>query len=322
MAKAVALVHLRDMLQGAPLRSNEIAERLGVSSRTAQRYVRDLEGAPLYTPLCAEERGREIYYRVMANSYATPAEFLARGLKLEPLLQKPEPIPGGAVCAITGAPISEGYRVADMVTDATNEFLDCFRGGIHGWVSDAAARCFKNSSPRAGNPTARAVMVFEDGEYFNPLISRESAQEQGRPCWSGLVREVWPSRRGLRVLIILTTDMKRRLWIRARVGVLGEQTPVFCYDAATAHNETLWCDWPTLLECLDCLEAVYSLGFSKAALRGGLYANHQVAQRVGLRETATWERALTRWRRKEEFEVAALIAQRREDDDRISDGDE
>ena len=239
-----------------------------------------------------------------------PADFLARGLGLGPLSEPPVAVPVGTCCAITGQSLIAGYPVADMVTDTTNEFLDCFRGGVGGWVSENAARCFKNASPRDGNPTARAVMVFEDGTYFNPLISLASAVAQGRPCWSRLVREVWQTHCAQRVLIILTTDMKRRLWIRARIGALGPQTPVLYYDSETAGNEVLLINWPRLLECLDLVEEVYVAGFPKAAIRESLYSTTRAIEQVGWVGMRQYERAVAPWRGTPEFQVACLIAQK------------
>jgi hypothetical protein len=67
----------------------------------------------------------------MSHDFATPADFLVCGLNLPPLVTEPQPVPTGTECAITGQPITSGYPVAEMVTEATAEFLDCFRGGVH-----------------------------------------------------------------------------------------------------------------------------------------------------------------------------------------------
>lgn len=248
------------------------------------------------------------------TDFLTPADFLAHGLGLGPLSTPPQPVPPGTTCAITGQPINVGYPVADMVTDATNEFLDCFRGGVHGYVSDAAARCFKNSDPKKGNPTARAAMIFEDGTYYNPLISRDSAIKNERPCWSELVRDVWPVRAGQRLLIILTTDMKRRLWIRSRVGTLGARTPVFYYDSETAGNESLLIDWSRLVECLDAVEEVYTAGFVKPSIRECLWRQTKAVEEVGFAQTRASERAMQGWRGTPEFQVATLIAQKHQEE--------
>lgn len=242
--------------------------------------------------------------------YLTTADLLVRGLGLGPLATPPVLVPRGTNCAITGQPLDAGYPVADMVTDATAEFLDCFRGGVDGWVSDSAARCFKNSDPRKGNPTARSVLIFEDGTCYIPLINRQSAIEQGRVAWSDLVRSVWPGRKGQLCLAMLTTDNKKRLWIRARVGQLGERTPLLGYDAETALNEVLFVDWRLLVEVLSLVEEVYGLGFAKSAIRASLYRHSSVVDAVGLAETRRYERALAVARGRPEFGVAVLIAQR------------
>jgi len=116
-------------------------------------------------------------------NYLTPADLIAKGLRLPPLCVEPSVTPPGTRCAITGKPLERGYRVAEMVTGATAEFLDCFRGGVDGYVSEEAARCFKKSDPREGNPCARSFFVFEDGAAYLPLIARKAAQEQGRAAW-------------------------------------------------------------------------------------------------------------------------------------------
>lgn len=240
----------------------------------------------------------------------TVSEILARGLGLPALPEKPCELPAGTVCAITGAPITAGYPVADIVTDATNEFLDCFRCGVDGWVSESAARCFKANNPHGENKMARAHFIFEDGAAFAPMIARESAEKSGRPCWSSLAREVWPARRGQRCVIILTTDTKKRLWPRARVGALGERTPVFLHDSGLARSGTISTHWERMLEVLDTVERIYSAGFAKAAIGSSLLGNMLVAAQAGIAQTFAWERELRELRKLNEFNVALLIAQR------------
>lgn len=248
------------------------------------------------------------------REHLTPPDLLVRGLGLGPLPNPPVEVPGGACCAVTGKLITRGYPVADMTTEATAEFLDFFRGGMNGYVAEETARCIKiNAAPSAGNPTARATMVFADGTYYNPLISTESAAKQERPCWSQLVREIWPARAGQPVLIILTTDMKKRLWPRARVGALGNSTPVLYYDSKSNGNEVFRIDWPEMLRVLDLVEEVYSKGFSKAAIVEGLPRAWKATLALGLGETIRWDRQLAFWRGSQAFQMAVLIAQKHEE---------
>lgn len=197
-----------------------------------------------------------------------------------------------------------------MVTEATAEFLDCFREQIDGYVGEFTARCFKNADPRKGNPTARSVIVFEDSTAWQPLINATSAAEQGRACWSQLAREVWPTRKGQRCLIILTTDTKKRLWIRARIGALGTRTPVLVYDSKLMVNEVRLLDWPKFLECLNIVEQAYSAGFSKDSINSSLYGQTKAMAAIGLPATMRMERALAQWRGRLEFAPALLIAQK------------
>jgi hypothetical protein len=153
----------------------------------------------------------------------TVADLFAAAVPL-PDLDPPAPVPAGTRCALTGAPITEGYRATDLVTIATAEFLDAFRGGTGGWVGVAGARCFRSANPRGGNPLARSWIVFEDRTAWDPLIARlefrdPKTREKSahRPAWTDLVRQVWPARAGQRMAMILTTDTKKRLWPRARV---------------------------------------------------------------------------------------------------------
>ena len=250
----------------------------------------------------------------MTNLVLTPADLLARGLDLPPLPTLPGDVPLGTCCAITGQPISVGYPVGDMVTGATAEFLDCFRGGVSGWVSESAARCFKNADPRHGNPTARSILAFEDGVCWMPLIARKSAQEQGRAAWSDLVREVWPARQGQQCLILLTTDTKKRIWIRARVGALGSRTPIMCYDSGSGLNEVRLIDWEALIKCLNLVEEVYTRGFPKVVIADHLVGAWKTVQEVGMSETRRLEANIKSWRLRLEFRVALLIAQKHEEE--------
>lgn len=245
----------------------------------------------------------------------TVAELLAAGLALPPPAGV-EPVPPGTVCAATGAPIREGVPRRQVTTGATAEFLDHFRADVHGWVSPAAAACYQSASPRLGNPCARAFLAFPDALYL-PFIARESAQAQGetefpwgarvpRPCWSELVREVWPGRRGEPCALLLTTDVKKRVWPGVAVGPLGAATPVYLYDGPHRGRRRL--DWPALLALLDLLEAAYGRGWSKESLDRSLPAG--CPRGVSLAEAFRREGDLAPWRTRPEWAVALLIAQR------------
>jgi len=239
----------------------------------------------------------------------TVPDLLVRGLDLPALPKPPVETPAGTRCAMTGVEIAAGYPILALVSNATAEYLDTFRGNPGGYLCEAAARAFK-----AQRQTSRNALIFADGTSYQPFIARASAdKDPDRPCWSDLVREVWPARRGQECYIMLTTDMKKRLWPRARVGVLGSATALYLYDSGLASAGVRLIDWPALLECLDLVEAVYTAGFVKDRIRYGLWSYHNKVQEVGIGQTREWEAALRAWRQRAEFDVALLIAQKREE---------
>lgn len=247
------------------------------------------------------------------TEFATPADLLAVGLALPPLPEPPTHIPGGGYCALTGQPLTHGYRVSEITSPATAEFLDHFHGDMHGWVSENAARCYKKADPREGNPTARSFLIFQDGPAYLPMLARKSAREQGRPCWSDLVRAVWPEYAGRVVLALVTTDQKKRLWPRSRVGALGPRTPVYLHDMEQAHSGIVFLNWRVVVNVLDLVEAVYTAGFGKPYIRSGLYGATRAIATVGYRQMVAWEQALIGLRPLSEFSMAVLIAQKKEE---------
>lgn len=229
----------------------------------------------------------------------TAARLLARGHDLPPVTKK------------RAKPVGGGYRMNDLLTSATSEVLDTFRGQLHAVVSDDFARVFCSANPRTGNPCAGNQLIFEDGTAWRPFINRESATDE-RPCWSDLVRSIWPVRRGEQCLILVVDDFKKRLWPYARAGVLGSQTPVFLHDYTWHGVETVeTVDWPRLLACLDLVEDIYTLGWPKTAIRDSLISHLPLVQELGATRVMELEHGLAAWRGRAEFRVALMIAQRR-----------
>lgn len=220
------------------------------------------------------------------------SDFLFAALRPDALPKPPQSFETSQSDAITGETFTRGYPVSAITTNATNEFLDTFRGHSDGFVSEKTARVFKVAN-------IGAWLIFKDGngfECFKPMISRESAREQNRPCWSDLAREVWPSRHGQNVLCLLTTDFKKRLWPRARIGALGNATPVFFYDSANCAGGNLFLNWQALIRVLDCVEPIYEAGFSKKAIFNNLYNEQKPIAANGFHDTMRWERELSKLR--------------------------
>ncbi|MCE7937736.1 MAG: hypothetical protein DYG90_03885 [Chloroflexi bacterium CFX6] len=249
----------------------------------------------------------------------TVTDLLARGIGIAPPsdIEMATDVPPGDTCAITGAPLGGvGYRCSDIVTDAVSEFIDTFNGrATTGYLSVSAAACFRSANPRTGNPTARGHLAIDTGNgnvwYASPMVSRESAAKQGRPCWSDAVRAVWPELEGRVALVLITDDFKRRCWPYATVGALGSRTPVYLRDGALFGVESVVrVDWPALLDCLDAVERVYALGFSKPAIRDGLLHSTRAVNALGSVVAAVrLECDIAPRRGTPEFQVALVIAQ-------------
>lgn len=237
----------------------------------------------------------------------TIADFLAHGIGLPELDSPPQKIDGCATCAITGIRIESGYPVMGIISKSTGEYLDLLEGYSSEWLSESAAQAFKGS----WNMGSR--LIFEDRTHYHPLVARKEAQKQGRACWSDLVREVWPDRAGQMMVMILTTDFKKRIWPRGRVGILGDSTNVLVHDMKQGIFDVLQINWwPKLLKILDVFEGIYTYGFVKPVIAECLYRDHKTMEKVGIQATADYEKYLSRIRDTNEFKIAMIIAQKKE----------
>mgnify|MGYP001099688214 CR=1 FL=1 len=235
----------------------------------------------------------------------TVPAFLVRTMGLPPLAEPPAPIPGGVICALSGARIDAGYPLGAAVTAATGAVLDLLPAFPHGWMSEDAARAMK------GIRNVGGIAAFEDGMCYRPLVSRDSAQAQARPCWSDLIREIGASRRGQRAVLIMATDFKKRVWNRARVTTVGANTLVYVYDPPRSAATLLSVDWSRLVEALDVYEALYDAGYAKAHIEESLLRDFKRAS-ANLVEALALEKRVSIWRGTPEFQIAAIAAQRRE----------
>jgi hypothetical protein len=247
---------------------------------------------------------------VLEDDIPTVSKFLVRGLGCPPLDTPPVELPEPGYCAVTGEPLAIGYRAMDIVPAAAGEFLDMLGGNVTGWLSEATAIAFKNT----WNLGSR--LIFEDGTHYHPLINRSAAQKQDRICWSDLVRSIWPERANQRVLIIVATDCKKRVWHKARIGTFGTRTAVYLHDTELVNaSASLWIDWQRLLSVLDFVETVYTAGFSKRGIVGGILSETKAVSAAGLARVIAWEKELRDLRSLDEFKIAIIVAQKMEGKD-------
>lgn len=241
----------------------------------------------------------------------TPADFLALGLKLPAVTEKPHTLPEGSTCAITGQAIRIGYQVSDMVTPATAEFLDCFKGGIHGHISENAARCYRSADPKKGNLCAKAhcAVLLPDSQihYHSPAFDPKTALKNNTMSWAQTFRWL-EQHKGQQVFLLMTPDFKKRKWPYARAGILGAQTPVFLDYMDYGLSGQFFMDFDVLLGLLPLVEETYRKGFSKKAIIQTLYQTKSTIEKVGLPETQRLEALLAPHRNRLELTLAAMAA--------------
>lgn len=253
-------------------------------------------------------------------------DILAKAMSLPPSsLEKDCP---GRVCAISGTTLERGAPVQKVASSATPEFLETFRGDLHGFVSPGAAALFAAANPRAKSTfsvrpgkepeqvsvcTTRGYLAFADGSLYMPMVSQESADAKGWPSWRDAVQEVWPERANERCVVLITDDFKKRLWPYSKAGPLGTSTPVFVHETSLYSLSTvLTIDWPAMLRQLHKVEELYSLGFSKPSIKDNLLSSKAGVEAVGLVEAIRLESKLSHVRESDEFRVALVIAQKLE----------
>lgn len=230
------------------------------------------------------------------------AEMIVKGLEISELDKKYKLEKVDTFCGITGEPITQGIKAQKVVSSNTGEFLDLLHGRCTEYLGEMAARAFKGS----WNMGSR--LIFADGTMYHPLISNKSAEKQGRACWSSLVRDIWPVRKGEECLCIIATDFKKKVWPWAKTGVLGNNTPVLLFDSKTDTLSNFYIDWQALVTILDEVEYLYTAGFSKQTIALNLWSDYSTA--IEFQQTIQYEEKLRIWRQLPEFRIAIVIAQK------------
>ncbi|HEX6940700.1 MAG TPA: hypothetical protein VF158_14890 [Longimicrobiales bacterium] len=214
-------------------------------------------------------------------------------------------VPPGTVCAIGGHPIRRGCRIADVVTDTTARPHEIFRCGGE-YVSVEAAWLYK-AAARTGGGIAGNMLAIEGQPGERPMLSRDSADKQGRRAWPDVLMDLAP---GLATVAIITTESKRRLWLDARVSITGDAwQPYLCWGTT---DRTLTVSLSTVQALLPLAEQAYGLGWSKQDILDGLLhaGRAKLVQKVGLSRALELDRAFAAWRGSDELLLTAAVVQK------------
>lgn len=233
---------------------------------------------------------------------------------------------------MTGEALSEGYPIQSIIPSTTGEWLDLLRGDVHGYFSPAAAACIQNdwnlgsraifetslgvfsaSYPLLARPKPGAAVELVDEATADPkrLKTLRRDGQGARPCWSDIIRSL-PERRGQRCLLIVATDPKKRVWNRARVGVVGEATPFLLFDSSRSLLTVVQAPVDDLVPAFELVEAIYTSGFTKSAIERFLPSESKPVAAVGMAQAMRWEAALKPLRLLPWFPVLSICCQRSE----------
>lgn len=191
-------------------------------------------------------------------------------------------------------------RVASLKTiigPSTADLADTFRHG--NYVCLDCATCFGQSKKLAGNLYADATTAQK------PVVALKSATED-RPAWRNLVRQLSPD---MDCVAIVTSNTKRRLWPQAVVSRPGSQWRVLFVDGDNERIITV--DYIEVLRCLDLIESLLNLGYSKRAIGDNLLNGVKFKNLLSdIQSVMADERRIGTWRGTDEFSLALFIAQK------------
>lgn len=150
---------------------------------------------------------------------------------------------------------------------------------------------------------ARAVLATPEAVQF-PMIAPDPAGQ--RPTWGQALAALDPTQPRV---CILTTDPKKRVWPFAQVSQ-GDRLSMYVHDPSRGISGNRVVSLSLLLGTIADIEAIYNLGFSKAAIERGLLDDLKRSKALGISATVAHERHLQSVRTLPEFLPALIIAQK------------
>lgn len=214
-------------------------------------------------------------------------------------IKEPKQFDTPEYCKFSGVKIDKGYRVVDIQPDALNDVIGMF-GDNSGYVSESVGIMFKNDWHLGG------IVAFEDGTLYKPMVSPESALEQGRIAWRDVIHEI--KDRKEKVVILFTTDFQKRFWHKCKPGYIGSQTPVFMHHSSADVSNSFYLDWNKLLEIHNTVREIRADGFNSA--KGGIATPLMTCLLTApiksielFRKAKYWETILQKFRRENFYEL-------------------
>ncbi|MBF6590462.1 MAG: hypothetical protein IVW57_08005 [Ktedonobacterales bacterium] len=234
----------------------------------------------------------------------TSADALVAGMHLPELPMPPQPLPPGALCAMTGQPLMAGYPLASVIAETTADLASTFPYcGLSPFVAETTARAFRTKL------TGNLLVVEAPGGWqgMRPLVSRDNPEAATRPLWCDLLPTLIP---GTQTLAILSDDVQRRLWPCAALSRVGPSWTVYLHDQTGSQRRTV--NHADLLACLAAVTRWYGAGISKDAMRAGLLTlrGDPARKLLGGATVRAAERELAAWHGSDTWAIALYCAQK------------
>lgn len=203
-----------------------------------------------------------------------------------------------AVCGMCGHK-GEMLNSKKAITPTTSGMADMFKHGSG--ICFECASCVKESRLLTSN-----IYADSRGLGLKPVVSEKSANEE-RPTWRSLINSEQIV--GRETVVIFTSNVQRRLWHNAPIGVVGESWQVLYVHENT--EAILKVSIYRLKEILQEVELLLNLGFSKRSIETSLLSHHKIPHDL-LKSTLEYNKRVSLYRNTDEFKLSLFIAQRTE----------
>lgn len=200
------------------------------------------------------------------------------------------------VCGICGYK-GEVVSASRLIKVSTADVADTFRHSAFACLPCAA--CFSERRLLVSN-----IYADDLGRGLKPMVAQSSATED-RPSWRDLVTQLSP---GTKTVSVFTSNTKRRLWLRAPVGIVGSSWRVLMVHES--EDRVFQVDYEEVLRNLSSIENLLEEGFSKAAIKTSLPSAGYKTFKDDPARFLIAERLLAEKRNTDEFELALFIAQK------------
>lgn len=245
-------------------------------------------------------------------SLADSARHMARGALT---LLHPKYVSGsgvGALCALTGMPITDDGAVPSRfaLSRDMGNVADFCRAPESPWVSNAAALILSQPKQMHRNLVALLHPTTGEAHLLWPSIAVDPTNpKQARPLWREVLLALLERYQGYQCILIFKDEPKSRTWPRARIGVVGERTPLLMKESQFGIEALVQISIPEVVRQMLSIEDLLDAGYGKMEIRYGLKS--PALDR--LIETLESEKKLIAMRATPEFPLAWHSARTKED---------